>query len=150
MDRVRVPLNPSGVYTRFPMNPPIYADDERHGKSSTYNNWGCRCEACTKAWNIAHQEYMFRSGRTVRTIEQIRAENEADRQAFLADLDDPRHGSESSYKRGCRCAKCRQATTDARKRRRWNSIEATREYDRQRRDIFEHVAERKPIVWQNR
>ena len=23
-----------------------------HGKPSTYNNRGCRCDACTKAWAI--------------------------------------------------------------------------------------------------
>lgn len=24
-------------------------DDPRHGKASTYTNWGCRCPACTAA-----------------------------------------------------------------------------------------------------
>lgn len=25
-------------------------DDPRHGKPSSYTNWGCRCDECRAAW----------------------------------------------------------------------------------------------------
>jgi hypothetical protein len=28
---------------------PLPPDDPRHGKPSTYSNWGCRCTRCTAA-----------------------------------------------------------------------------------------------------
>jgi hypothetical protein len=34
--------------------------DDIHGKVSTYKNWGCRCQPCTKANTINHADYMRR------------------------------------------------------------------------------------------
>lgn len=91
--------------------------DKRHGTRGGYSNWGCRCQPCTKANTDAVRNY-FR-GRGVRPIAEWRAELRAQALASL-----PPHGSEARYLhklRPCRCARCRKASAEARKRRRKKS-----------------------------
>lgn len=42
--------------------------------------------------------------------------SKAGRERFLADMDDPRHGTASGYTYGCRCARCRMAGREASRR----------------------------------
>jgi hypothetical protein len=43
------------------------ADDPRHGKPSTYTNWGCRCPRCTAA-NTASCTPRVAAARARRTV----------------------------------------------------------------------------------
>lgn len=41
----------------------LSVDDARHGTENGYKNHGCRCPRCRHANNVAHRDYMHRSGR---------------------------------------------------------------------------------------
>ena len=82
-----------------------------HGTASRYQNQRCRCDECKKAWAAYHLAYLYRSGRVKRTMEEHRA--------FLREQAEARdnHGTETRYRR-CKCDKCREASSAARKKRR--------------------------------
>src|SRR5262249_51497342 len=89
----------------------IHPDDHRHGTTNAYANLGCRCEACRNAWAADHSDWTHRSGMHLpskMTRALITKEAEAK----------DNHGTESRYKRGCRCEVCRAGATAARRRRR--------------------------------
>lgn len=94
-----------------------------HGTADMYNNHGCRCKRCRKAWREWCRDYRHRTGRA-----QPRA-------AYLADvaakaLNQP-HGTESKYvNQGCRCDECTKAATDARYARRTRDLEQYRAANR--------------------
>lgn len=69
-----------------------FAVATRHGTTSTYTNYGCRCDDCRVAWSA----YM-------RTASKRRHERGLE-------PGDPRHGKASSYSNyRCRCGACRDA-----------------------------------------
>lgn len=82
-----------------------------HGTYSRYQNQGCRCDECRQANTDYHRERNHRLGRTLPwdvMVAQRRAE---------ADARD-NHGTETRYTRGCRCRACKDASAEARRRRR--------------------------------
>jgi hypothetical protein len=94
----------------MPRNRPSIAlapDDPRHGTANGYNNRGCRCNACRRAWNAWMTDYNHRSGRA-----RPRAE-------YLAEVvkrdEDVPHGTFARYRRGCRCDECRAHDTAAKR-----------------------------------
>lgn len=100
--------------------PTLPPNDPRHGTANGYNNLGCRCQPCRKAWADTYRERSHRLGW------------HAPQQEYLAVVHDQaanNHGTEGTHKR-CKCATCRRAATTARNQRRWLNIEATRAYDR--------------------
>lgn len=69
----------------------LAADDPRHGKKGTYDYYGCRCQACTKANTEAVKE----------------------RKAKGLPEGDPRHGTRNGYTTwSCRCPACSKAASD--------------------------------------
>ena len=81
-------------------------DDPRHGTHGGYANWGCRCEACTRA----------------------HAEEARKRPPTDLDDDDPRHGLANTYRyHKCRCDRCRAAITRETKARELRQLERERE-----------------------
>lgn len=86
-------------------------NDPRHGTSNGYQNYSCRCADCCAAHTKAHKEYMWRSGRS-RPLYQVIA-----RRRLLA-LVYVQHGTELTYKHGCRCDQCTAGATAARRMRR--------------------------------
>lgn len=96
----------------------LEADDERHGTTTGYNTWACRCDSCRTAHTTAARN------RDRRKQEEHRRENPY---CFChsckkhATLKDP-HGRLHTYKRwGCRCDRCVTAyrtELDANRRRR--------------------------------
>ena len=67
----------------------------RHGHRSTYNNYGCRCDACREANRLYHYSLM---------------EDLATREPRV-------HGSVSTYRNwSCRCAACLEAHRGAMQR----------------------------------
>lgn len=87
---------------------PLPADDARHGTANGYNNYGCRCEACTNAireYNVPrNRAWRHRTGRF------------KPRAVYLAEIE-AAHGTESRYKR-CHCDECRAGSAAARRERR--------------------------------
>lgn len=74
--------------------------DARHGKATSYGNYGCRCELCAAAWREA--------------VKAKRAERRAtrvlDADGFLVVTANVRHGVPSTYINwGCQCQPCRAA-----------------------------------------
>jgi hypothetical protein len=94
-------------------------NDPRHGTMNGYSNHGCRCNGCriaNTAYYRAHRQGGYRQdacptcGKPKRVIaRQCRGCENAEREAP--------HGTESRYQR-CWCDECRQAASDARRRRR--------------------------------
>ena len=68
-----------------------------HGKPSTYNLRGCRCDACTEAWRRRQAEYRSRA-RTGGAIGPQGKERDPAKQ----------HGASAYLNYGCRCAVCRE------------------------------------------
>lgn len=65
-------------------------DDPRHGKATSYTNYGCRCDACREAQTKDMAQHRTRM-----------------RAAGLPE-GDPRHGTSNGYANyGCRCETCR-------------------------------------------
>lgn len=92
-----------------------------HGTANGYNNYKCRCVLCREAWRVYHANRVatpcvdcgqpcsgrYKPGSRCRDCAVI-----ASRTA--------EHGTESCYSWGCRCAACRRAGAEARRRRRVN------------------------------
>lgn len=77
---------------------PLAADDPRHGRDATYNNYGCRCDRCA----AAHLG--------------VQAPLAERRRAMTLDPNDPRHGRYTTYSTyNCRCPKCRAAYSQRRR-----------------------------------
>jgi hypothetical protein len=81
----------------------LAADDPRHGTANGYCNLKCRCDACRNAWREWMSDYNHRTGRhRPQTI-------------YLAEVtkrpEDVPHGTNSRYRRGCRCDECRARQT---------------------------------------
>lgn len=77
------------------------ADDERHGRTTSYHKRLCRCDACVRAEKAARK----------RTLQRNRRKQH--------DPDDPRHGTNYFYSyHGCHCDACRQSHTDYERERR--------------------------------
>jgi hypothetical protein len=89
---------------------PLSVNDPRHGTTNAYSNHGCRCARCRAAATEQHREWMHRTGRT--TPMEVWAQEREKRYPVL-------HGMESGYNRGCRCEKCKRASAEARRLRRW-------------------------------
>lgn len=109
-----------------------------HGTYNGYNYHGCRCRSCTEA----HTEYQRIAqgapcaggcGKIVfgryRPGAMCRACKVASRTRPLEEC----HGTETGYRKGCRCDRCRTVASKARSDRRRANIEATRAYDRERK-----------------
>lgn len=81
-----------------------------HGTTGGYTNHGCRCDRCRKATTDYHRERRWATGRS-RPFDQYLRERYPD---------PPPHGTETRYtsKWRCRCDLCRQASAQARRRRR--------------------------------
>lgn len=77
----------------------LAANDPRHGTYNGYSNLRCRCKACCAANTEQHRDWLHRSGR-----HRPRAVYLAERRERAAN----NHGL-SGYRRGCRCAVCREA-----------------------------------------
>ena len=110
--------------------------DVRHGTTSEYSNYGCRCDDCKRA----HSEYM-RNSREIPCIDcgspcwrakgrpgrcepcSVRARTQP-----IGQL----HGTTTGYGRGCRCSDCRRAANEARRANRHKNIERERAYWRSR------------------
>ena len=70
-------------------------DDERHGTTHAYTNFGCRCEPCKEANSKASTK------RRLTRVEHGLPE------------DDDRHGTYNAYTNyGCRCQACKLAARD--------------------------------------
>ena len=109
----------------------IAADDPRHGTSNAYTNLGCRCDACREA----KTEYV--RSRQIGAYRRRPCPVCWKPMTYGARMCDtclrswtPAHGTESCYRRGCRCDECRAAAASARRRRRHADIMAARAYDR--------------------
>jgi len=94
----------------------IHPDDHPHGTANGYGNLGCRCRACTKTWAETHKNWTWRSGFSTPKVMDS---------ALRYKLAEARenHGTESRYKRGCRCEVCRAGAAFARRRRRQRAKE---------------------------
>jgi hypothetical protein len=117
-----------------------------HGTVNGYNNYRCRCDLCREAIR-AYQPLKDAIERHRRAVLGIRPWDQ-----YLAEIE-PRHGTESRYRKGCRCTSCRsQASAERAHRRRTHPVichksassyangcrcadcrEATRLYHQQRR-----------------
>lgn len=86
-------------------------DDPRHGTENGYGRYRCRCERCRKAHADYLREWKHRNG-YCRPYDQYLAEVRA------TALAQDNHGTETRYGLGCRCADCRTAAADSRRRRR--------------------------------
>ena len=84
--------------------PTGYPGSWRHGTVYAYNAKGCRCEQCAQA----RREY-YGNQRLADHLASIEAS----------------HGTESRYRRGCRCDPCKSTATAARTRRRKQSPVST-------------------------
>lgn len=98
----------------------VLIGNAEHGTYNMYANHKCRCDPCRKAASAYVLAANHRTGRC-RPREQYLAELAAQPKV---------HGTEGGYNRGCRCASCKDASVEARKRRRHADIERTRAYDR--------------------
>ncbi len=68
----------------------LIPEDPRHATANGYNNLGCRCSPCKRAWSM-----------------EIQA---ARKRRSPLSPDDPRHGKETTYSNWkCRCDLCRAA-----------------------------------------
>jgi len=76
----------------------------QHGSRSTYINYGCRCDPCTKANSAACREWAHRQ----------MARRELIDGRLVAPLPDAQHGKQPTYtNHGCRCEPCTAANRDA-------------------------------------
>lgn len=67
-----------------------------HGRSSTYSNWGCRCDPCTDA----HRDFM-QAKREERMKDRVEIDGR------MTSVAAPRHAAASTYTNwGCRCIPC--------------------------------------------
>jgi len=71
---------------------PLTPNDPRHGTTNGYGNLDCRCQPCTEAHRLNHNQYMAKVRQT--------------RQLATADA---QHGTSYRYDVGCRCDECREA-----------------------------------------
>lgn len=95
--------------------PPI-----KHGTANAYNNLGCRCAKCRKAWSAYNARLTATpcAAGCGRTVQGRYREGTMCRDCrTLANRTAP-HGTETVYTWGCRCDACRHAATDARRKRR--------------------------------
>jgi len=81
--------------------------DHRHGTTNGYGNLGCRCELCCAANTKNHAEWVQRSG--YRPLNPETGERRLTMKEYNKVRPRAQHGSETMYKRGCRCDKCRFA-----------------------------------------
>lgn len=80
--------------------PPVTLPGVRHGRRA-YDDWGCRCDVCSDAYNAHHR--------------QLRA-----KRAAASPETNPLlwHGKVSTYKNHrCRCVACARAGSEANRRR---------------------------------
>ena len=79
---------------------------ERHGRLSTYKNFGCRCDQCCAATDAVKNRRVLVDG------------------VLVAPVPADRHGRVSTYKNDfCRCAPCREAA--AIRARMWRDLAGT-------------------------
>ncbi len=81
----------------------------KHGTIGGYSNHKCRCDACAKVWRDYCRELAWDTGR--RRPMEIHLNNLIAKHV---------HGTEGGYNRGCKCALCLTAASEARKERREN------------------------------
>jgi hypothetical protein len=77
--------------------------DARHGTANGYINHRCRCEPCSKAGTayVGPRVQAWRRAHGVRPWAE-----------YVASLPRRRHGTNSMYSGGCRCAECRETNRD--------------------------------------
>jgi hypothetical protein len=105
----------------------------QHGTVNEYANFGCRCDLCKSAM----AEYQ-KERREVPCVECGRPRWSRANGTGLCEecwIEQARrpitHGTQSGYKKGCRCDECRAVSNAARSRHRLANIEASRAYDRE-------------------
>lgn len=73
---------------------PSTLSEDAHGKASTYRNWKCRCEPCTKA----HAEYSAPYTRAYHSRKKGQ------------EVPEDKHGTMTGYNvYACRCQPCKDA-----------------------------------------
>lgn len=87
----------------------VAVEAPRHGVTSSYGNWGCRCVPCTEA----HRVYTTQS-RNKRKQQRVR------RNGRWVTTQNVVHGRTSTrINYGCECDPCREAGNADRRERRW-------------------------------
>ena len=87
-----------------------------HGTVDGYRNHGCRCDPCRDAGSkyLASQKTLCPGGCGRRIHGRYRPERMCIECRAKAKTKPLEHGTETGYKKGCRCGSCTAAATTAR------------------------------------
>ncbi len=115
-----------------------YGHIVQHGTVNEYMNFGCRCDECRAAVSDYQRQASSAPCPTCGRSHYGRYRpGSLCRDCYVAKTrENLVHGTESGYKRGCRCAECKEAGNRARRERRYRNPDQRERENRKRLERY--------------